>query len=168
MIVQKVQAPLLSGHLTVWSSFTYCKTSLFQTQIAQAWTEAIFGNLIWLSPSSLNLITDLQFSKFNLFYTNQTTSNLVYFLGLPSGAWLIKHATTLLDNTKSLLVREQAIIPHNKEESQAVHMSPITQQLIKKPAFLGLIPLHTWTRLVHHTPIEHPTPFPSQHKVHAL
>ena len=141
MIVQKVQAPLLSGHLTVWSSFTYCKTSLFQTQIAQAWTEGIYGNLIWLSPNSLNLTTDKQFSKFNFFYTNQTTLNLVYFFGLLSGAWLIKHATTFLE-------REQAIIPHIKEESQAVHMSPRTQQLIKKPADPGLIPLHTWTRLV--------------------
>ena len=61
----------------------------------------------------------------------------MYFFGFLSCACQVQMAWTFLSLTQSLFVGEQAGIHQIEEEIHAFHMSPKTQQLIKKPAFPG-------------------------------
>ena len=77
-----------------------------------------------------------------------TTLNFVYFFGFLSCAWLGQKDSTFWSVTHLIFMGEQVAIYQIKEESQAFHMSPKTQQLIKKPAFPGPIPIQSCSSLV--------------------
>ena len=77
-----------------------------------------------------------------------TTLNFVYFFGFLSCAWLGQKDSTFWSVIQSLLIGEQVAIYQIKEERQAFHMSPKTQQMIKKPANSGLSLIHSCSRLV--------------------
>ena len=79
-----------------------------------------------------------------------TTLNFVYFFGFLSCAWLGQKDSTFWSVTQSLLIGEQVAIYQIKEERQAFHMSPKTQQMIKKPANSGLSLIHNCSCLVSH------------------
>ena len=72
-----------------------------------------------------------------------TALNFVYFFGFLSCAWLGQKDSTFWSVTQSLLMGEQVAIDQIKEESQAFHMSPKTQQMITKPATSGLSLIHS-------------------------
>ena len=77
-----------------------------------------------------------------------TTLNFVYFFGFLSCAWLGKKDSTFWSVTQLIFMGEQVAIYQIKEESQAFHMSPKTQQLNKKPANYGLSLIHNGSCLV--------------------
>ena len=74
----------------------------------------------------------------------------MYFFGFLSCACQGQMAWTFLSLTQSLFVGEQAGIHQIEEEIHAFHMSPKTQQLIKKPAFPRPIPIQSCSCLVYY------------------